>query len=472
MTRHSATGMGRIVLALAALLPAAGGCSSRGAKAEKPEEEHLPRLETEQAERGVFPIKIELSAVIEPMEKADLCARVPGVIETLQVDPRKPEVDIGRPITKGEPLVKLAIPDLEAEQKYKEALLDQARKQRDQTVEAQKVAAAELQEAREQERRYQADFYRAQERHDRTLRLVQGGSLSKELAEETKNQLEAARSGWQAARAAIATKEARLNATVTDLKLAESRIQVADAEVKRLTVLVSYGTVYAPFDGVVTRRFLDRGAMVKDTATPILTVMRTDVLRVLLDVPQKSVPLLNATDQNPNPDGQGDLVRLQIPAVKDPKVAPDGVFVGHITRKASALDPVTRTMRAEVHLENKPVTRDGQTFRLLQPGMYGTALVVLEEGRYVLTVPSTALVRRGNLVYVYHVADVSGQPLIGTVRRTEVELGIDDGRRVEIRKGLRGDELIVVKGNGVLRDGDRVIAVRSQKPEPPAWSKD
>jgi RND family efflux transporter MFP subunit len=462
MTQPMARGLRGLVLVLAALLPTVLGCGSPK-KAEKPEEEHLPRLETEQAERGMLPIKIELSAVIEPMEKADLCGRVPGVIESLQLDPHKPEVDIGRPITAGEPLVKVAVPDLEAEKQYKDALLDQARKQRDQVIEAQKVAATELQEAREQERRYQAEFYRSDEKHNRTVKLVQGGSISRELAEETRNQLEAARSAWQAARAAIATKEARLAATAADLKLAESRIVAADAEVKRLTVLVDYATIRAPFDGIVTRRYLDRGAMVKDTATPILAVMRTDMVRVLLDIPQKNVPLIHATYQNPNPDGQGDAVQLWFPELKDEKVAPDGKFLGHITRVASALDSVTRTMRAEVHLENKTVTKNGHVVRLLRPGMCGTALVLLEDGRYVLTVPSTALVRRGNSVYVYHVAEASGQPLKGVVRSAEVELGLDDGRRVEIRKGLRGDELIIVKGNGVLRDGDKVIAVERRK---------
>lgn len=446
---------------LGAALLAVIGCSSKGQKPEKPEIDTLPRVETMVPERGLLPLQIELSAVIEPLEKADLCARIPGVIATWQVDPRRPEVDIGRQVSAGEPLAKLSIPDVEAEKSYKDALLDQAHKQKDQTLEMQKVADKELQEAREQERRFQAEFYRAQEKHDRTVRLVQSGSLNRELAEETKNQLEAARSAWQAAKAAIETKQARLMATAADVKLAETRIQVAAAEVKRLEVLVSYGTIRAPFDGVVTRRYLDRGAMVKDTATPLVAVMRTDIVRALLDIPQKHVPLLNTTLQNPNPDGKGDVVVLTVPELKN-KV-PKGEFPGHITRKAAALDSTTRTMRVEVHLENKAVDKDGQVFQPLRPGMFGTARVVLDEGKYVMTVPSTALVRRGNALYVYYVAEASGKPLKGVVRRSEVELGLDDGRRVEVRGGLQGNELVIVKGNGILRDGDAVIAVRARE---------
>ncbi len=445
---------------LGAALVVVAGCSLKEQKPEKPEADRLPRLETMLPERSTIALQIELSAVIEPLEKADLCARTPGVIETWQVDPYKPEVDIGRTVTAGEPLAKLSIPDVEAEKHYKDALLEQAHKQKDQAVELQKVADKELQEAREQEKRYQADFNRAQEKHDRTVRLVQSGSLNRELAEETKNQLEAARSAWQAARAAIETKQARLTAAAADLELAKSRIRVADAEVKRLAVLVGYGIIRAPFDGIVTRRYLDRGAMVKDTATPLVAVMRTDIVRVLLDIPQKHVPQINTTLQNPNPDGKGDAVVLTVPELKN-EVA-KGEFPGNITRKATALDPMTRTMRAEVHLENKAV-KNGKVIRPLRPGMVGIARVVLDEGQYVMTVPSTALVRMGNSIYVYHVAEASGKPLKGVVKREEVELGLDDGRRVEIRSGLRGNELVIIKGNGVLRAGDAAIAVRARE---------
>src|SRR5262249_5075999 len=68
---------------------------------------------------------------------------------------------------------------------------------------------------------------------------------------------------------------------------------------------------------------------------PPLTVTRTDVVRILLDIPERDVPLVNATEQNPNKDGKGDLVTLHIPALRS--VVSNGEFTGHITRLASAL---------------------------------------------------------------------------------------------------------------------------------------
>jgi RND family efflux transporter MFP subunit len=444
-----------------AILVAIAGCETRGANSRKADEDRYPKLETVQPHPGALPVHIEVSAVVEAMEKAELCARVPGVIESLQPDPSRPEVDIGRPIKAGEPLVQLAVPDLVAEKVYKESLLDQAKKQKEQTLETRKVAEKELEEARALDVKYQAEFQRSQEKHDRTAQMVASRTLAKELAEESKQQLEAARAGWQAARAQIATKQARLAAADADLKLADARIEVAQAEVNRLKVLVGYATITAPFDGLVTRRLVDRGAMVKDPSTPLLTVARIDRVRVLLDIPQRHVPLINTTEQNPNPNGRGDVAVLRIPELRD--LVPGGEFPGHLTRMASALDPVTRTMRVEVHLENKA----GDVLYPLKPGMHGTATVWLDEGTApagkttVVTVPSAALMRRGSKVYVFCVANVQGAQRRGVLKRVEVQLGLDDGKRVEIHGGLSGQELVIAKGNGVLRDGDTVIAVDS-----------
>src|SRR5437660_9754746 len=161
----------RAWLTAAVLAIAAGGCGFADNKPRPTDVDRLPRLEAVEPERYQLPVRIELSALVDAMEKADLCARVPGVVETLQPDPRKPEVDIGRRVGAGEALLKLAVPDLEADKRHKDGLLDQAEKQKQQTIEAQNVAAKELEEAKAQEKRYQAEFNRSREKHDRTVKL-------------------------------------------------------------------------------------------------------------------------------------------------------------------------------------------------------------------------------------------------------------------------------------------------------------
>src|SRR5262249_51471295 len=102
-----------LVLALAVAV----GCDAPAARRRLSEVDRLPRLEAvEPILHSLLPVRIELPATVEAMEKADLCARVQGVVEWLDAD-----VDIGRRVTAGEPLLRLAIPELEAQKRHKEA---------------------------------------------------------------------------------------------------------------------------------------------------------------------------------------------------------------------------------------------------------------------------------------------------------------------------------------------------------------
>jgi RND family efflux transporter MFP subunit len=438
----------------AVLLAALVGCGEKRARTPRiTDASRLPHVEIVDPRREpLMVINIDVTAQVEAMERSDLCARVPGEVETLQPDPARKEVDIGSVIREGEPLLRLKVPELVKEKEYKEALAEQARHQVALAKEAQKVSDKELVESRELERRYQAEYTMRKAKHDRTMKLVQSGSLQPEVAEETLSQFEAGEGAWRAAKASIETRQAKLAAAAADLKVAESRVKVAEHEAQRLGVLVDYATVRAPFDGIVVRRLVDRGAMVKDT-TPVLTVARTDKVRVLLDIPERYVPLVNSTELYPNADGQGDMVDLHIAALTER--VPASELRGPITRLASALDPATRTMRAEVHLDNKA----GH----IRPGMYGTATVNLERLYKVLTIPSTALVRRDGELCVFCVELEPGEQSRGRARVKRIKLGIDDGKRIQVKEGLNGDELIIAKGNGVIHEGDEVIAVRADE---------
>jgi hypothetical protein len=111
-------------------------------------------------------------------------------------------------------------------------------------------------------------------------------------------------------------------------------------------------------------------------------------------------------------------------------------------------------MRTEVHLENGGY---------LKPQMTGTASVLLDE-RKAMTIPSTALVRVGNRVEVFYIANPTGEPKRGVVKSKEVLLGLDDGLRVEILgNSLTGNELIIRKGNGVVRTGEQAIAIKPRE---------
>ncbi|MGE3809881.1 MAG: efflux RND transporter periplasmic adaptor subunit [Gemmataceae bacterium] len=440
-------------LVMLAGLLALAGCGKSAKDSE--ETERLPRVEAVYPERlGSLSVRIEVSCVCDAMEKADLAARLPGVVESLQLNEELPPVDIGRSVRSGEPLVKLAVPDLEADRAAKEALLEQARQQDLLSQRARDVAQSDLDEARQAEKRNVAELKFRQIQLDRVRELAKREAVQPQLVQESELQMETAQAALEATKAAIATREAKLAAAQAELKVAQARINVAKADFQRLDALVNYATVRAPFDGVVTKRWVDRGAMIKDASAPLLTLMRVDVVRIVMDIPERNAALVNATEQNPNLDGKGDAVLLYFPSLRD--TTSGGKYVGHITRKNAAVDPATRTLRTEIHLPN-----DGH----LSPGMYGTATVLLDERYQVLTLPSTTLARRGSKTEVMYIEEPTGDPLQGKIRRKEVEVGLDDGLRVEIRRGLTGKELILAKGNAIFREGDKVSAV-IDKPKP------
>lgn len=435
-----------LLIAGLAVLP---GCGKKVAEEEAAPTEKLPKVEAVIPERqSALTVRIEVSAACEPMEMANLSARLPGVVESLQLNEELPEVAIGRAVRAGEPLVKLAVPDLEADRAAKESLLEQSRRQETLAQRAREVAQRNVEESKLSEKRHVAEIKFRQLQLDRVRELAKREAVQPQLVQESELQMETAQAALEATRASIATYEAKLAAAEAELKVSQSKINVARAEFQRLDALVNYATIRAPFDGVVTKRWVDRGAMIKDASAPLLTVMRTDMVRVVLDIPERNAALINSTERNPNADGKGDAVILFFPSLRETPTA--GKYVGHVTRVNAAVDPATRTLRTEIMMPS-----DGY----LRPGMYGTATVLVDERYEVLTLPSTALARRGAKVEVMVINDPTSDPLQGRIVRKEVDVGLDDGLRVEIRGGLTGKELVIAKGNAIFREGDKVQAV-------------
>jgi RND family efflux transporter MFP subunit len=419
-----------LLVSLSSCLLAAGCNLRNSARSAIDDERKLPRLETSLPQRALLEVTTELTATLDAFEKADLCAQVRGVVTQIA-----PDIDIGRVIRPGETLLMLDIPDLRADHEHKVALKEQAEKLRVQAEHNRSVAAAELTEAQAQEQRYQADLKFRELQHRRLVELSRRETVQPQLTEESQMQRDAAQAALSAALAQIQTKKSRLLAAQGEVEVAESRVKAAEAAAKQAATLVDFGAIRAPFAGIITKRWVDRGVTIKDPGMPLLTVMRIDRIRVILDVPEREVPLLHAG---------ATPARLHIPAL------PETHIEGKVTLLAGALDPATRTMRVEIHLDNPD--------RRLRPQMTGTARLVLARHEDALTVPSSALVRSGDQAEVFYIDAPQGNPPRGVVKRTVVEMGLDDGLRVEILKGLTGTERIVTKGRSLVRVGETAIA--------------
>ena len=262
--------------------------------------------------------------------------------------------------------------------------------------------------------------------------LFDGKAITQEQLDEAQNQHDIAQADAGIAEAKIAAAEADVASAEAARTAAVAQVDVAKARVERTQTLMQYVQIVAPFDGIVSRRLVDRGALVQSATTnrttPLFTVQRTDKLRVFVEVPESDIA----------------FVRPGCPA----KVRPYGLegteLVGTITRIASSLKPDTRTMRTEIDLPNA----DGR----LMHGMYAQVVLEIDRHPAVLTVPASSLLTEGASKYVYTVVN-------DRAVRTPIQTGLDDGIRVEVTGGLNDDSLVVVTGKGLVVDGMLVRAV-------------
>ena len=198
--------------------------------------------------------------------------------------------------------------------------------------------------------------------------------------------------------------------------------------------LLDYTKVYAPFDGVITARFADPGALIQAAtsstqATPLFTIMDMEKVRVYVNVPQESA----------------EWAKPGIPVSLATRESNEEPVESAITRTTEALDPATRTLLVEIDVLNAN--------RRLQPGMFVNASLHLERHPNALTVLPAAIVpgKDGKEKAVFVVSN-------NTVKLTPVKTGIDDGLMLEILEGLSSDDDVVVVGKSGLADGQTVQA--------------
>jgi RND family efflux transporter MFP subunit len=218
-----------------------------------------------------------------------------------------------------------------------------------------------------------------------------------------------------------------------------TEVASAAANVRRLEELQSFERIEAPFDGVVTARNLDIGQLITATGSTttagagtvtgskqIFDVSAVGTLRVFVNVPQ-----IYAPDAK-----NGVIATLTLPQY------PVRTFPGKLVRTSDAVDPATRTLLAEVDVDN----RSGE----LLPGSYTEVHLNVSSAAPALIVPVTALILQPDGMQVATV-DASHH-----VHMVHVTPGRDFGNTVEILSGLSAEQSIVSIPPDSLTDGEAV----------------
>ena len=222
------------------------------------------------------------------------------------------------------------------------------------------------------------------------------------------------------------------DAAAAALESLHAQVKQVEVALAQAETNLAYSFIRAPFAGYVAERNLDTGAYVTGAVASTSTMSRgmlsvhdIDTVRVLIEVVEKDIPQITI----------GQKAELRAEAY------PDQVFEGTVTRIVQALNRATRTMTVEIDLPNKD--------RRLKGGMFARAEVMVGSHRDAVQIPIDAVSRLEEAQYVFIVRD-------GKAQRVNVEIGAHQENRVEIVKGLSGDESVIVSGKDLVHDGTPV----------------
>jgi len=214
-----------------------------------------------------------------------------------------------------------------------------------------------------------------------------------------------------------------------DLQAKKAMVDSARFNMRRLEETQAFQKVYAPFDGVITARNIDVGALINSGANApgkeLFDIAAMSKLRVYVNVPQQY-------SRDVHPGGAADLTVAEFPGRR---------FGGRIARSAESIDPASRTLLTEVDVENP-------TGELL-PGAFLSVHLKLPAKVRAVTVPVNALIFRAEGMQV---AVVRG----GKAVLTPVTIGRDFGNQVEVLSGVEAQDEVIENPSDSLVSGTDV----------------
>jgi RND family efflux transporter MFP subunit len=332
---------------------------------------------------------VTLTAEFMPYQEVEIHAKVAGYVKEINVD-------VGDHCKAGDALATLEIPEIQDELKQ---------------------ADAAIQTAQENQKSMQATF-------DESQLLA---SRLNAAAQETKGLI---------AQQDVDTSNAKNRADEANLAAAKQKVVEAQANSDHLRDLVAYSKITAPFDGVVTRRYADVGALVQagtvqsgtsgnSNSMPLVSFEEINKLRLEFPVPESAVAYVKV----------GSPVEITV-------VSMGKTFQGKVTRFAQKVDTDTRTMLTEVDVDNP----EG----LYTPGMYATVHLILSEKKDALAVP-IASVSTGDKSTVL-MLDKDHK-----VKEQDITVGLETPTMAEVLSGLEEGDLIVAGNRSSIQIGQPAV---------------
>jgi len=392
------------------------------------------------AEPRQFVRAVELTANLAPRRRTAIVSEIDGVIIGLPPAGHKIDVkingqrisqvlsaDIGIPVRKGDILVELDPHDYELQVKLARAELEKAQRElaellawrRSEEIEqlraAKEAAAARYEQAR-------ADFERIKELRSRQ-------AASKSDYDRAAMQLRTAHAALAQAEAALKIAEA--GPTPEQLAVAKARVALAEAQLAVAENRLEKTKIRAPYDGVITDRFVDIGDRVSPMPRiEIMELMDTSFLIAEVSVPERYNGRISV----------GDKVSLWADGLDEP-------LTGLVALINDKVDVETRAFRVRIAVDNRD--------KKLKAGQLAFVTLRVRSRPNAVSVPASAIVYDGGQPAVFVLASDD------TVKLTQVRVGISNGQLTEVLEGLNKGALVVVEDPKLLADGAKVRVVES-----------
>lgn len=357
----------------------------------------VPRAAIAIAKREPIANSFSVAGEFLPYQEVELHAKVAGYI-------RKINVDIGDHVRTGQVLAVLEVPELNAQ------------------VEG---ADAGVRHSAEEITRAKNEVTRAQANHD----SLHAGAIRLREAAKARPGL-VAQQELDDIEARDRAAEAQVEGAKSALAAAQQQLAISQAGKSQVSAMQDYSRIIAPFDGVVTWRYADTGALVQagttaSNALPVVKVAQINRLRLRVPVPETLAESVHL----------GGTADVQVRSTHQS-------FAGRIARVTGSYDRATRTMQAEIDVPNA----GGK----LAPGMYADVILKTQEQGAALTIPVEAVKREAERTIVLAL-DRSNH-----VEERAIRTGVENANRVEVLSGLAEGDRIIVGNLGAFRAGELV----------------
>jgi RND family efflux transporter MFP subunit len=389
-----------LLLALLGTMPFLTSCSQQGQAiaSATPAEQNVVSVAVMKVTRQELSRYQSMMAEFRPYQEVDVHAKVAGYLKKIYVD-------VGDRVKQGQLLGVLEVPELNAE-------VDQAMSAESTSKLQIKRAESELKEAEAAHEDAHITYTRLAELPKIKPNMIAQQEIDQAMAHDHE-------------------AEAKIGAAQAAVEVAKEKLQEAKANEERVKTLLSYTRIEAPFEGIVTKRYADTGAMIpagtstSTQAMPVVRISEDDTLRLVLPVPESIVPLIHI----------GEAVDIKVESLHR-------AFKGKVWRFTGKVDTATRTMDTEIEVKNPR--------EVLKPGMYATANLTLDSVPAALAVPIEAVSMSDNKATVLVVrAD-------NTIEERPITTGMETSSLVEVQAGLEQNDLVVVGSRGQLKSGQKV----------------